>query len=569
MLFWTAVLAAAAVAGLTVDKTDDGIVVDVESHDSFVVTIDNSGSISSLQYRETEYQYSGTLSQLASGLGDDTSVTYTTKGDYAVVSATIDNDDFNLTQYYIFQDGVSAIYMGTNALSEPSVGELRYIARLVNLPNAYKEGDVSDISDGEGVEAEDVYLVDGETRSKFYSSQRFIDDSVYCAYASTSNSTAHASKRSAHASKRSSHGSKHSFHVSKRSSASNGSVHACFLSDTRSREKSSGGPFFRDIDLNFVGDYHSATFYMNSNHAQTEDYRTGFFGPYILSFTDSIPSWSDFDTSFFDDLKLDGYIGSSGRGVISGSVSGTSNSLPAIVHFYNNDTQSWTTAASNGSFTSPELVAGTYTVALYQDELLAANKTVKVSAGATATASVSATNEIITADRTTIFQIGEYDGKPSGLLNADKQLRMHPSDARMSDWNPTPFIVGSSKDSSFPMALFSDVNNNFEIQFTVNGSVNADEVTVRVATTLSYAGGRPQITLNDDECDAPDAPATIDSRGVTRGAYRGYGEVYTCSFDAASLTAGQNSVYIAVVSGSSGEEFLSPNFIVDAIEAYY
>jgi rhamnogalacturonan endolyase len=80
MWFWTAVLSAALVAGLTVKETDDGIVVDVEGDDAFVVTIDNSGSISSLQYRETEYQYSGTLSHIASGLGSGASVSHTTEG---------------------------------------------------------------------------------------------------------------------------------------------------------------------------------------------------------------------------------------------------------------------------------------------------------------------------------------------------------------------------------------------------------------------------------------------------------------------------------------------------------
>jgi rhamnogalacturonan endolyase len=77
-----------------------------------------------------------------------------------------DNDDFDLTHYYVFKDGVSAIALATDANSEPSVGELRYIFRLDNLPEAYKEGEVSDIVDGEAIEASDVYLVDGETRSK-------------------------------------------------------------------------------------------------------------------------------------------------------------------------------------------------------------------------------------------------------------------------------------------------------------------------------------------------------------------------------------------------------------------
>ncbi|KAL3456774.1 Rhamnogalacturonase B, N-terminal-domain-containing protein [Aspergillus heterothallicus] len=533
MLIWSALLTASLVAGLSVKETDDGIVVDVEGDDGFVVTIDSSGSISSLQYRDAEYQYSGTLSHIASGLGSAASVSYTTQGDYAVVAATIDSDSFDLTHYYVFENGRSAIYMGTNALSEPSVGELRYIARLVDLPEAYKEGDVSDTTGGEAIEGSDVYLVDGETRSKFYSSQRFIDDDVYCAYKSDS------------------------------------SVHACFLSDTQSREKSSGGPFFRDIDLNLVSDYHSVTFYMNSGHVQTEEYRTGFFGPYILSFSgSSIPSWDDFDTSFFEDLDLDGYVGSSGRGHVTGSVDGTSASHPAVVHWYNDNYQSWV-EAPDGSFTSPALVEGSYTMALYQDELLAATTTVSVTAGATTTASLSATNEIITADRTTIFQIGEYDGTPSGLRNAASQLRMHPSDDRMDDWNPTPFVVGDSADSDFPMAIFKDVNNNFEIQFSLDEIPGADEVTFRIATTLAFAGGRPQVTLNEAESDVPSAPSEIDSRGVTRGAYRGRGEVYTYTFGTDELVAGDNSIYISIASGSSGEEFLSPNVVIDAVELYY
>lgn len=80
MLFWTTLLSAALVAGLTVEETDNGIVVDVEGDDGFVVTIDSTGSISSLQYRDTEYQYAETLSHIASGLGSDTTVSHTTEG---------------------------------------------------------------------------------------------------------------------------------------------------------------------------------------------------------------------------------------------------------------------------------------------------------------------------------------------------------------------------------------------------------------------------------------------------------------------------------------------------------
>jgi rhamnogalacturonan endolyase len=115
---------------------------------------------------------------------------------------------------------------------------------------------------------------------------------------------------------------------------------------------------------------------MNSGHVQTEAYRMGFHGPYVMSFSRSgVPKASEIDTSFFADLGLTGYVGPSGRGVVKGTASGVSTSLPIVVHWYNSNYQNWVTASS-GSFTSPPLVAGTYTMALYQNEFLAATTTV-------------------------------------------------------------------------------------------------------------------------------------------------------------------------------------------------
>jgi rhamnogalacturonan endolyase len=57
----------------------------------------------------------------------------------------------------------------------------------------------------------------------------------------------------------------------------------------------------------------------------------------------------------------------------------------------------------------------------------------------------------------------------------------------------------------------------------------------------------------------------IDSRGVTRGAYRGYGEVYTWTVPASALKAGANTLTVGVF-GSGDADFLSANYIVDAIE---
>jgi rhamnogalacturonan endolyase len=83
-----------------------------------------------------------------------------------VVKCVANNDSFDLTHYFIFEDGTSLIYMGTYTVSEPTVGELRFIYRLINLPAAYKEGDVSNTSGGTAIEGSDVYTVGSATRSK-------------------------------------------------------------------------------------------------------------------------------------------------------------------------------------------------------------------------------------------------------------------------------------------------------------------------------------------------------------------------------------------------------------------
>lgn len=45
----------------------------------------------------------------------------------------------------------------------------------------YPEGDVSNTAGGTYVERQDVVLLNGQTRSKFYSSERFVDNAFYCA----------------------------------------------------------------------------------------------------------------------------------------------------------------------------------------------------------------------------------------------------------------------------------------------------------------------------------------------------------------------------------------------------
>ncbi|KAI1779152.1 polysaccharide lyase family 4 protein [Hypoxylon cercidicola] len=521
------------VLSITVSTTDSSYTVDTGSSYGFTATISRSScDITSLKFYGTEYQYSGTYSHIASGLGS-AAVSYTTSGDHVIFQCVADNGDFDLTHYMVFADASSSIYMGTFTNSEPAIGELRYIFRLTGLTDAYPNGNVSYTAGSSStVEGSDVFLVDGQTRSKFYSSDRFIDDDVYCA------------------------------------TTTDASIHACFVRpNSQATEKSSGGPFFRDIDLNYGGNYHSVTYYMNSNHVQTESYRQGFHGPYVFSFSRSgIPRASDYDVSFFDDLDLTGYTGASGRGHVSGTASGVSTDFPTVVHWYNDDYQAWAYTSSSRTFTSPALVAGTYTMALYQDEFLAATMTVSVTAGSTTTANIAATAAALTDSHTTVFQMGDYDGQPTGFLNADLQLRMHPSDTRMHDWSPG--AVASTDASAVPMAIFVAVNNGQTISFSLDNALGS-AATLRIATTLAFAGGRPQATVNGFSCPAPAAPAAINSRGVTRGAYRGHGDVYDCAIPSGTLTSGANTVTINVISGSSGDAYLSPNVILDAVELFY
>lgn len=71
------------------------------------------------------------------------------------------------------KSGINTLYIGTHASAEPTVGELRFIARLskATVPNGFL---VSEVNGGTAIEGSDVFLLDGQTRSKFYSSVSFM-----------------------------------------------------------------------------------------------------------------------------------------------------------------------------------------------------------------------------------------------------------------------------------------------------------------------------------------------------------------------------------------------------------
>ncbi|KAI5268204.1 rhamnogalacturonate lyase A [Aureobasidium subglaciale] len=509
-----------ALAAFGLTSNSNSFILDAGSSNTLVVTVDRkSCDINSILYRGEELQYKSTGSHISSGLGSATVSGEVVASQYAKVTCKTST----LTHYIIVRSGDSSIHMATYTTAEPTIGELRFIARLNSkaLPLEYPFGAASTIAGSTStVEGSDVFVVNGETRSKFYSSQRFIDDMVHCVYRDGPDP-----------------------------------IHACMVLPDPAYEASSGGPFFRDIDSNNVGDYTGLYFYMNSGHVQTEPFRQGLHGPYTIAFSRSgIPSVNGADTSFFSSLGVSGYVADSGRGRVSGTASGISGSFQRVVHWHNTNNQYWTYADSSGEFTSPAMRPGTYTMVLYQTEFKVAETSVTVTAGSAASKNIASG---VTA-RNTIWTIGSWDGQPTGFRNADKQLRMHPSDKRMSSWGPLTYTVGSSSLTDVPMALWKGVNDPLTIKFTLSAA-QAGAATLRIGTTLSFAGARPQAKINSYSATAPAAPAKIDSRGVTRGAYRGNGEVYDVKIPAGTLIAGANTITITVASGSSGDSYLAPN----------
>src|SRR5262249_34803641 len=153
--------------------------------------------------------------------------------------------------------------------------------------------------------------------------------------------------------------------------------------------------------------------------------------------------------------------------------------------------------------------------------------------------------------------IGDWSGSPAGFKNFANLTSMHPSDARMRSWGPTTYTVGSNSAADFPAYQWKDVNNPTTVRFTLtSGQVAAR--TVRIGISAAYAGGRPQITVNGWTSPAPSPSSQPSSRSLTIGTYRGNNALYTFNVPASAFVAGTNTMTITVISGSSGNGYLSP-----------
>uniref|UniRef100_H3H6I5 Rhamnogalacturonan endolyase n=1 Tax=Phytophthora ramorum TaxID=164328 RepID=H3H6I5_PHYRM len=486
--------------------------------------------ITSIKYNDKELQYKSKATHVNSGLGKVTSSIKTLSDSKKTIRVICKAT--GLEQTYLFRPNENVIYLGTHHSSDLVLPELRFLARLDKtvVNSGITEATIE--SGMTAIEAEDVVTNSkGLTRSKFYSAVPFIDDAV--------------------------HGVKSS------------AAGVYFVMSEHGYETSSGGPFFRDINNKFDVS-NELTFYMNSEHTRTEDYRYGFHGPYALSFTSgAAPLASSLDFSFFQDLGLTGFIPSTKRGKMAGSITDSKNVLggsDVVVGFSNAAAQYWVkVAAGTKTFTSPLMKAGRYTATVYKKQLAVGTASVLINAGTTKTQGIAVSYNETSKP---IWRIGEWDGTPDGFLNADKIHKMHPSDSRMSEWKALTFKAGLDADSAFPMAQFRGMNDPITVSFSLTAAQAKTSRTLKIGLTLAQSSGRSSVTVNGKWTAAVPASVAVKTRGITRGVTVGNYKLYEYTIPASALVAGTNTIKLTVASGASdpAEKFLAASVVFDALE---
>jgi rhamnogalacturonan endolyase len=513
--------------------TSGGGVYIVDTGGGLVFKVNQAnGDITSLNFNGTEYQATDKNSQIASGLSSAT-VTATTYGTYyikiTIATSSANTVVSNLTHYLMVRNGDPVIYMTTYVVNEPSVGELRWITRLQwnKIPNGPPQSDNN--GNTGAIESTDVFgYANGQTTSKYYGRHRALELTY--------------------------------------TGATGSGIGVWVVFDTR--ESSSGGPFYRDIENQGDGANSDQEIYnyMNSGHEEPEAWRLGglLYGPYALVFTTGAPPTLPIDYSWIETggLNLLGWVSAANRGAVKGVVSGIPAGFQGVVGFANTNAQYWAVVSSNGTYLTPLMKPGTYAATLYKGELPVTNGTTTVSAGVTNTLNLASGESAPSY----IFKIGEWDGTPAGLLNASNIINMHPQDVRNTSWGPVTYVVGSNSPGDFPAIQMRLTNSPTTILFNLNANQIAT-LTLRLGMTCAYIGGRPQITINGNTRPYPGASSQPDSRSFTVGTYRGNDTNETYSLPSADLVVGQNTLTITPVSGQTDlGPWLSAGWVYDAVE---
>ncbi|KAF2849472.1 polysaccharide lyase family 4 protein [Plenodomus tracheiphilus IPT5] len=505
--------------------------ISVDTGAGLIFGIDkSSGDINSLKYNGTEYQGTGNDSRINSGLGaSDFKIDFIDA--YIVITAK--SSKLPITQYYIAKEGDASIYMATTNDAEvreviPEQGidtpELRFTARFRAKEMSQLDLDQPGIiSDCDFFEGKDVFMCGlNRTASRFYTAKRVIDNGVGC--------------------------------------VSGPKAQACLIVPQVAFETSSGGPFMREPISEVTLTERNLFWYMHSDHVRTEESRTGLKGPYALTFTAAgAKAPETFNTDFLDSLKFNRHVTKKERGSVTGEAVDIPGQFETVLHWFNKDAQYWA-KATNENYTSPMMKPGTYTMNMYRREFLVNTVSVEVSAGKTTTADIAPK-----AEPPFVWRIGEFDGQPFELQNGDKITRMHPADSRMQSWGGN-FTIGNETAKDFPMALWRNRNSTEPVMIDFN--LNKEEVkkhVLRIGTTLAYKDGRPSVKIGDWTGKDHGAPKVIGFSGLTHGAYRGFGDLYTWDVPASAFTEGTNTLTLGVHGNDEGD-WLSASYIVDALE---
>ena len=524
---------AAPASAASFGYSDDGSNYVVDTGASLVFKVSKTnGDLTSLVYKGTEYQgYGGKNSHIESGLGTST-VTVRQSGSTILISVV----HGTLKHYYAARSGENNVYLWTNK-ADDSVSATRYIVRvkagmfLNDEPDSYTYAPTT-------IEASDVFeKSDGQTRSKHYAKLRVIDYD-YIGW-------------------------------------STGSVGLYVVRSNH--EKASGGPFYRSLLRHQSADGGGLYEILYYGENQTEAQRFGLQGPYVIAFTDGgAPSsalyHANLTTSWADSLGISGYVAASGRGKVAGvGITGRNTAFPYTVGLANSAAQYWGSArSSDGYFSIPGVLPGTYTLTVFKGELAVYTSSVTVTAGGTTTLnSIAIPSSNDPSNASAIWRIGDWNGSPSGFKNADLMTYAHPSDSRAAAWTGNVVIGGGTETSAFPCYLWKDVNSGIVVYFKLTAAQAAAAHTLRIGVTTAYANGRPQISVNDWTSSIPSPPSQPSTRSLTVGSYRGNNYTFTYSVPASAWltdTSQYNVLKINVVSGSGTTSFLSAGTSIDAID---
>ena len=495
----------------------------------------SDGDITSLNFNGTEYQAADKNSQIVSGLGpvgtvvSPPKVSGTNYLKIAIATTSANTVVSNLIQYIMVRNGDPIIYMATYVVHEPSIGELRWITRLQfnKVPNGPPQSNNN--GNTGAIESTDVFgYADGHTTSKYYGRQRAMELTY--------------------------------------TGATGDGIGVWSVFDTR--ESSSGGPFYRDIENqgDGAGSDQEVYNYMNSGHEEPEAWRLGglLYGPYAMVFTTGAPPTLPLDYSWIETggLNLQGWVSATNRGAIAGVASGIPAGFQSVVGFANTNSQYWAVVSSNGTYTTSLMKTGIYTATLYQGELPVATALTTVNAGQTNTLNLASTE---TAPNY-IFKIGDWDGTPGGLLNGSNIINMHPQDVRNSRWVPLTYSVENNSPADFPSIQMRGTNSPTTILFNLSAN-QLTTCSLRIGITCAGTGGRPAIVVNGHSTTNPGASSQPNSRRYTTGTYRGNNTLFTYNIPVGDLVAGQNTITINPISGSTDEGlWLSAAWVYDAIE---